>query len=97
MNETGAIRGEYGHRSTSFSLFTRHFEPYPNRKRLLIAVAALSAFALIRGRRTTRKNLGEERTTRGEKSQSKRNESRAADRNDARSMLRSASSSLKIG
>jgi hypothetical protein len=97
MIETGAIRGEYGHRSTSFSPFTRHLEPYPNRKRLLIAVAALSAFALIRGRRTPQKNLGEERTTRREKSQSKRNESRAADRNDARSMLRSVSSSLKIG
>lgn len=50
MNETGAITGEYTHRSTTFSPFTRHLEPYPNRKRLLLAAVALGAFALIRRR-----------------------------------------------
>jgi NAD(P)-dependent dehydrogenase (short-subunit alcohol dehydrogenase family) len=53
MNEAGAIVGEYTHRSTTFSPFTRHLEPYPNRKRLLWAAAALGAFALL-GRRGTR-------------------------------------------
>jgi hypothetical protein len=51
MTETGAITGEYTHRSTTFSPFTRHLEPYPNRKRLLVAAAALGAFALLRRRR----------------------------------------------
>ncbi|HEX9918078.1 MAG TPA: SDR family oxidoreductase [Pyrinomonadaceae bacterium] len=51
MDEAGAIRGEYTHRSTAFSPFTRHLEPYPNRKRLLVAAAALGAFALLRRRR----------------------------------------------
>ena len=52
MNETGATRGEYAHRSTTFSPFTRHLEPYPNRKRLLTAAAAaaVGAFALLRRR-----------------------------------------------
>ncbi|HEV2880825.1 MAG TPA: SDR family oxidoreductase [Pyrinomonadaceae bacterium] len=48
MNEAGATTGEYTHRSTNFSPFTRHLEPYPNRKRLLVAAAALGAFALLR-------------------------------------------------
>ncbi len=51
MAEAGAITGEYTHRSTAFSPFTRHLEPYPNRKRLLVAAAALGAFALLRRRR----------------------------------------------
>lgn len=50
MNETGAMTGEYTHRSTTFSPFTRHLEPYPNRKRLLLAAAAFGAFALMRRR-----------------------------------------------
>lgn len=50
MDETGAVVGEYSHRSTTFSPFTRHLEPYPNRKRLLIAAAALGAYALVRRR-----------------------------------------------
>ena len=51
MNETGATTGEYTHRSTAFSPFTSHLEPYPNRKRLLLAAAAaLGAFALVRRR-----------------------------------------------
>ena len=49
MKETGATRGEYAHRSTTFSPFTRHLEPYPYRKRLLAAAAAaVGAFALLR-------------------------------------------------
>ena len=48
MNEAGATTGEYTHRSTNFSPFTRHLEPYPNRKRLLLAAAAFGAFALAR-------------------------------------------------
>ncbi|HZH30385.1 MAG TPA: SDR family oxidoreductase [Pyrinomonadaceae bacterium] len=48
MNEAGAITGEYTHRSTSFSPFTRHLEFYPNRKRLLLAATALGALALLR-------------------------------------------------
>ncbi len=87
MNETGAIRGEYGHRSTTFSPFTRHLEPYPNRKRLLLAAAALGTFALIRRRRTPRTDLGEAQQTRRRRSK----------RNDARTSLRPASSSLKLG
>ncbi|HEY0100041.1 MAG TPA: SDR family oxidoreductase [Pyrinomonadaceae bacterium] len=57
MNEAGATTGEYTHRSTDFSPFTRHLEPYPNRKRLLVAAAAFGAFALLRrggARRPTR-------------------------------------------
>lgn len=53
MNETGAITGEYSHRSTTFSPFTRHLEPYPNRKRLLLAALACGAFALLRRRDNT--------------------------------------------
>jgi short-subunit dehydrogenase len=50
MREAGAVTGEYTHRSTTFSPFTRHLEPYPNRKRLLLAAAAFGAFALLRRR-----------------------------------------------
>lgn len=50
MNEAGATTGEYTHRSTAFSPFTRHLEPYPNRTRLLLAAAAVGAFALLRRR-----------------------------------------------
>jgi NAD(P)-dependent dehydrogenase (short-subunit alcohol dehydrogenase family) len=50
MDEAGATTGEYTHRSTTFSPFTRHLEPYPNRKRLLLVAAALGAFALLRRR-----------------------------------------------
>jgi hypothetical protein len=53
MNEAGATTGEYTHRSTTFSPFTRHLEFYPNRKRLLLAVAAAGAFALLRRQRST--------------------------------------------
>jgi len=68
MNEAGATTGEYTHRSTTFSPFTRHLEPYPNRKRLLIAAAALGAFALLRrGRRPPHAGApgGVRRTTAG--------------------------------
>ena len=50
MDEAGAVTGEYSHRSTDFSPFTRHLEFYPNRKRLLLAAAALGALALLRRR-----------------------------------------------
>jgi short-subunit dehydrogenase len=52
MNETGATTGEYTHRSTTFSPFTRHLEPYPNRKRLLLAATALGVFAWARRTRS---------------------------------------------
>jgi short-subunit dehydrogenase len=58
MNETGATTGEYTHRSTNFSPFTRHLEPYPNRKRLLLAAAAFGAFALLRRRGGRRASPG---------------------------------------
>jgi hypothetical protein len=67
MNETGATTGEYTHRSTNFSPFTRHLEPYPNRKRLLVAAAAVGAFALLRRLRTTPDNSGEAAGARVEK------------------------------
>jgi len=50
MNEAGTTTGEYAHRSTNFSPFTRHLEPFPNRKRLLLPAAAFGAFALARRR-----------------------------------------------
>jgi short-subunit dehydrogenase len=50
MNEAGATTGEYTHRSTNFSPFTRHLEPYPNRKRLLLAAVALGALSLLQRR-----------------------------------------------
>jgi NAD(P)-dependent dehydrogenase (short-subunit alcohol dehydrogenase family) len=63
MDETGAITGEYTHRSTTFSPFTHHLEPYPNRKRLLLAATALGAFALLRRRtRPDDRNKGIKRT-----------------------------------
>lgn len=62
MEETGTITGEYSHRSTTFSPFTRHLEPYPNRKRLLLAAAAFGAFALLR---RTDKSNGRELHNRG--------------------------------
>lgn len=97
MNETGAITGEYGHRSTTFSPFTRHLEPYPNRKRLLLAAAvALGAFAL-RGRRTPQNNHGKTKNTRREKSRSKQNEAGAARQNNPLVALRPGSSSLRLG
>jgi hypothetical protein len=57
MNEAGATTGEYTHRSTTFSPFTRYLEPYPNRKRLLLAAAALGAFALLQRRQGDANNL----------------------------------------
>ncbi|MDQ1592960.1 MAG: hypothetical protein QOG71_3587 [Pyrinomonadaceae bacterium] len=69
MDEAGATTGEYAHRSTTFSPFTTHLEPYPNRKRLLAAAAALGAFALLRRRRRVDKRVdsGDARRARGER------------------------------
>ena len=67
MNEAGATTGEYTHRSTNFSPFTRHLEPYPNRKRLLLAAAAAGAFALLRRRRPGTDNEAESARPRVEK------------------------------
>jgi len=51
MDEAGAVTGEYSHRSTDFSPFTRHLEFYPNRKRLLLAATALGALVMLRRRK----------------------------------------------
>jgi hypothetical protein len=71
MNEQGAVTGEYGHRSTTFSPFTRHLEFYPNRKRLLLAAAALGALALLRRRRGPQDDHRELKTRREEIGRSK--------------------------
>ncbi len=47
--ELGSTIGEYSGQSTSVSPYTRQLEFHPNRKRLLLAVAAIGAVALIRG------------------------------------------------
>ncbi len=45
---TGSTSGEFGHLTRSTSLYTRYFELYPARKRLLLGAAALGALALAR-------------------------------------------------
>jgi short-subunit dehydrogenase len=45
---TGSTTGDFGRLSRSTSLYTRHLERYPNRKRVLLGVAAAGAVALVR-------------------------------------------------
>jgi short-subunit dehydrogenase len=45
---TGSTTGDFGRLSRSTSLYTRHLERYPNRKRALLGVAAAGAVALVR-------------------------------------------------
>jgi NAD(P)-dependent dehydrogenase (short-subunit alcohol dehydrogenase family) len=45
---TGSTTGEWGRGSLSRSLYTRHVEQYPDRKRLLIGVAMAGALMLMR-------------------------------------------------
>jgi len=45
---TGSTTGEFGRLSRSTSLYTRHLERYPNRKRVLLGLAAAGAVALVR-------------------------------------------------
>jgi len=44
----GSTTGEFGRLSRSTSLYTRHLERYPNRKRVLLGLAAAGAVALVR-------------------------------------------------
>lgn len=47
MEETGSTTGDFSHQAKSASLYTRHLEQYPNRKRLLIAAALAGAGLLL--------------------------------------------------
>jgi short-subunit dehydrogenase len=44
----GSTTGDFGRFSKSTSLYTRHLEQYPNRKRVLLGLAAAGAVALVR-------------------------------------------------
>ncbi len=44
----GATTGQFGQKSKSVSLYTRHLEQYPNRKRALLGAAALGTARLLR-------------------------------------------------
>jgi short-subunit dehydrogenase len=48
ISETGSTTGEFGQSSKSTSLYTRHLEQHPNRKRALLGLAAAGAVALVR-------------------------------------------------
>ncbi len=48
MAGTGGTTGVFGQRSKSTSLYTRHLEQYPSRKRALLGAMALGALALVR-------------------------------------------------
>ncbi|HEV2093315.1 MAG TPA: SDR family oxidoreductase [Rubrobacter sp.] len=48
VRETGSTTGEFGKLSRSTSLYTRHLEQHPNRKRILLGLAAAGAVALVR-------------------------------------------------
>ncbi|MDP9347823.1 MAG: short-chain dehydrogenase, partial [Gemmatimonadota bacterium] len=45
---TGSTTGEWGRGSMSRSLYTRHVELYPDRKRLLMGMAMAGALMLMR-------------------------------------------------
>ena len=47
-NGRGSATGDFGHMTRSTSLYTRYLELYPNRKRALLAAAAVGAVALLR-------------------------------------------------
>ncbi len=49
MGGKGSTTGGFGQRSKSTSLYTRHLEQYPNRKRALLAATLGGALALLRG------------------------------------------------
>jgi hypothetical protein len=48
MDGNASVTGEFGRRSKSTSLYTRHLEQYPNRKRALLTAAMSGAVALVR-------------------------------------------------
>jgi short-subunit dehydrogenase len=48
VDGTGSTTGEFGQRSISTSPYTRHLEQHPNRKRILLAAAAVGSVALLR-------------------------------------------------
>ena len=45
---SGSVTGEFGEGSMSTSIYTRHLELHPNRKRALAALAALTGLLLVR-------------------------------------------------
>ena len=47
-NGRGSATGDFGYMTRSTSLYTRYLELYPNRKRALLAAAAIGAVALLR-------------------------------------------------
>jgi NAD(P)-dependent dehydrogenase (short-subunit alcohol dehydrogenase family) len=47
VEETGSTTGDFSHQAKSVSLYTRHLEQYPNRKRLLMAAALVGAGLLL--------------------------------------------------
>lgn len=46
----GSVTGQFGNKSKSTSLYTRHLEHHPERKRMLLGAAAAGAVALLRKR-----------------------------------------------
>ncbi len=48
LDGSASVTGEFGQGSKSTSLYTRHLEQYPRRKRALLAAATLGTLALIR-------------------------------------------------
>lgn len=48
VHETGSTTGDFGRLSRSTSLYTRHLEQYPNRKRALLGLAVAGAVVLVR-------------------------------------------------
>ncbi len=48
VGETASTAGGFGRLSRSTSLYTRLLEQHPNRKRLLLGLAAAGAVALVR-------------------------------------------------
>ncbi len=48
VGETGSTTGDFGRLSKSTSLYTRHLEQHPNRKRVLLGLATAGAITLAR-------------------------------------------------
>lgn len=46
--EPGSVEGDFGQKSKSVSLYTRHLEQYPNRKRMLLGALLLTTATLLR-------------------------------------------------
>ena len=48
VRETGSTTGDFGQFSRSTSFYTRYLEQYPNRKRVLLGLAAAGTLTLVR-------------------------------------------------